>query len=70
MTQATTSPAAPTPVIVEFREGKWIVIVLEEDERHEREFLVQAHAISYAEGQRIRLGAQTIGSSLSPDQSH
>jgi len=37
-------------------DGKWLVQVMAEDESHEREFLVENHASSYAAGQRIRLG--------------
>jgi len=56
MEQPRTPPVASRAVTVEFRDGKWIVGVLDDDERHEREFLIESHAISYADGQRLRLG--------------
>jgi len=43
-------------VIIERRDDKYVVVVIEEDEVEERTFLMEAHAESYAEGQRIRLG--------------
>jgi hypothetical protein len=43
-------------VKVEFREGKWVVCVLDNDHVFEREFHLEAHAADFADDQRIRLG--------------
>lgn len=43
-------------VEVEFRDGKWFVLVLDDNKQDEREFLFESHATSFADGQRMRLG--------------
>lgn len=43
-------------VVVEFVDGKWVVKVTENQRVFEQEFGMEAHAISYADGQRMRLG--------------
>lgn len=43
-------------VYVEFRDGKWVVCVLDDADTFEREFILEAHAAEFADDQRIRLG--------------
>jgi hypothetical protein len=43
-------------VYVEFRDGKWVVRVLDDADTLEREFILEAHAAAFADGQRMRLG--------------
>jgi hypothetical protein len=47
---------AAKSVHVELRDGTWVVCVLDEAETFEREFILEAHANAFADGQRIRLG--------------
>lgn len=58
MEQPNTSLSARA-VSIKHRDGAWIVEVINDEERHEREFVLEAHAASYADGQRIRLGIYT-----------
>lgn len=48
------SPAKAVEVV--FREGKWVVRVFADSEVEERDFALEAHANSFADGQRMRLG--------------
>lgn len=43
-------------VVVQLIAGKYVVRVFENGELVERDFLLEAHAHSWAQGQRIRLG--------------
>lgn len=43
-------------VSIEQVDGKWVVTIIEEHGAYEREFVVEAFARSFAEGQRYRLG--------------
>lgn len=47
-------------VRLEFRDGKWFVKVRDDEGQHELEFILEAHAHAYADGQRIRLGLYNI----------
>lgn len=49
-------PISFKTVTVEFRDGIWVVRVINDDERSEREFSMEAHASSYADDERMRLG--------------
>lgn len=40
---------------------KWVVVVIENDDETRREFSIEKHAHSYADGQRIRLGLPPLG---------
>ncbi|TPK70286.1 hypothetical protein FJ930_18345 [Mesorhizobium sp. B2-4-15] len=40
--------------------GEWLVRVTEHDQELTRAFELEKYALSYAEGQRIRLGLHTI----------
>jgi hypothetical protein len=40
--------------------GEWFVRVVEEDQELTRSFETEAFALSYAEGQRIRLGLNKV----------
>ncbi len=44
---------------------KWVVVVLENDDEMRREFAIEKHAHSFADGQRIRLGLPPIGQHIS-----
>jgi hypothetical protein len=48
-------PTHKNAVLIEHRDGEWIVQVLENDEVSERRFQVERHAESFADGQRTRL---------------
>ncbi|RYD75359.1 MAG: hypothetical protein EOP84_18420 [Verrucomicrobiaceae bacterium] len=53
------SPRPKSPrdsVAIECRDDKYVVVVIEDGEVAERTFILEAHAASYADGQRIRLG--------------
>ena len=54
MDQPVNSPSRAVSVI--FRNGKWVVRVFDDDDSHEQEFGLEAHASAYADDQRIRLG--------------
>lgn len=43
-------------VSVARRGDQWIVEVVDSGQFHIREFILEAHASSYADGQRVRLG--------------
>lgn len=43
----------------------WVVVVIENDDETRREFSVEKHAHSYADGQRIRLGLPPLGQHIS-----
>lgn len=53
------SPNHINAVRVTFREGRWVVEVLEPTGASEREFIYERHANAFAVGQRIRLGIDT-----------
>ena len=46
----------PNNVNVARRGDQWIVEVVDNGQLHERAFMLEAHASSYADGQRLRLG--------------
>jgi hypothetical protein len=51
------SGSCPSPrVVIEHRADEWVVEVFESGVLHERDFVLEAYAASYADGQRIRLG--------------
>ncbi len=49
-------PDCMTGVSVVERGGEWHVVVLEDGDENVRVFEVEQHALSYAEGQKVRLG--------------
>lgn len=53
-------PDPDTAVNLECLEGKWSVRVIEPGEEISREFDRKVHAVSWASGQRIRLGLDSF----------
>ena len=52
-------------VSVDAVDGKWVVTIVESGDSHEREFEIEAFALSFAEGQRHRLGLTPSEEALS-----
>jgi hypothetical protein len=52
-------------VSVDSVDGKWVVTIVDSGESHVREFEIEAFALSFAEGQRHRLGLAQPGEALS-----
>lgn len=50
------APRQSNNVLVMMRDERWVVRVIEDGREYENVFLLEAHASSYADGQRMRLG--------------